>query len=129
MTKDAPVTAPKALVIEDDPALYLIFSKALQSAGFETNLAVEGQQALTQLEADPPDMILLDLHLPKVSGQAILRHVRATQHLANIPVMITTADALMAEQLRFEADMVLLKPICFNYLRDMALRFKDLPRT
>ncbi len=108
------------LVIEDDADLSLIFSQALQAAGFEAEIICAGDEALARLEATTPDIVVLDLHLPRVAGTDILRRIRADPRLAHTRVIIATAHPHMAESLRGEADLVLLKPISFSQLRDLA---------
>jgi DNA-binding response OmpR family regulator len=116
------MTTPFALIIEDEPDLAAIFAEALQMAGFDTEIVHDGQTALARLAATTPAVVTLDLHLPHISGQTILQQIRADKRLAQTRVLLTTADALMAESLRREADLVLLKPISFNQLRDLAIR-------
>ena len=115
---------PRALIIEDDEDLAIIFAEALQMAEFETEIAKDGQTALDKLAATQPIVIVLDLHLPYVSGEEILRRIRDDERLANVRIMIATADPLIAENLRNDVDLVLLKPISFNQIRDLAARLR-----
>lgn len=117
---------PFALVIEDDPDAAAIFSEALKAAGFEVEIIETGDKALERLKVTTPAMIVLDLHLPHVAGPEILRHVRADPRLAETQVIIATADPSMAESLHDQADLVLLKPISFSQLRDLAKRLRSL---
>ena len=116
------MTNPVALIIEDDESLATVFSMALQMAGFETEIARTGRAALTSIAELTPALILLDLHLPHVAGQDILRQIRSEERLARTWVILATADAITAEGLRGEADLVLLKPISVTQLRDLAKR-------
>jgi len=115
---------PLALIIEDDPDAATIFSEALQAAGFETEIVRTGDKALKRLAVTTPDAVVLDLHLPHVSGTDILRQIRADARLAKTRIIIATADPRMAELLRDQADLVLLKPISFSQLRDLAARLR-----
>ena len=115
---------PLALIIEDDPKLSIIFAQALQQAEFETNVVEDGNTALVRLAETVPAAVVLDLHLPDVSGDKILRQIRADKRLAKTRVILATADALMAQSLRKDSDLVLLKPISFNQLRDLASRLR-----
>jgi DNA-binding response OmpR family regulator len=117
---------PFALIIEDDPKLAFIFAEALKIANFETEIVQDGQAALDRLAATTPAVVILDLHLPHLSGSDVLAHIRADQRLAQTRVMLATADALKAELLRGEADLVLLKPISFHQLSTLARRFHPL---
>lgn len=110
-----------ALIIEDDEDLSLIFSEALQAAGFETEIIRRGDVALERLATTTPDVVVLDLHLPRVAGMDILHQIRTDKRLAGTRVIVATAHPNMAETLRDEADLVLLKPVSFSQLRDLAV--------
>lgn len=108
------------LVIEDDEDLSVIFSEALQAAGFKTEIIKSGDKALERLSDVVPQVVVLDLHLPRVAGMDILHRIRADKRLNSTRVIVATAHPRMAESLRDEADLVLLKPISFSQLRDLA---------
>lgn len=110
---------PLALVVEDDPQLVHIFETAMQIAGFRTATAVDGRAALEQLEQIVPDVILLDVHLPHVSGDELLRVIRADARLRAAQVVLSTADSRVASQLRADANLVLLKPVSFKDLVEL----------
>jgi len=116
------MTNPLALIIEDDPNLSILFTEAMRRAGFAVQTIVDGQTALTELSQLTPQVIILDLHLPKVSGKTILQYLRADDRLAQTYVILTTADPLTAETLRPLANLVLIKPISFYQLHDLAVR-------
>jgi len=61
---------------------------------------------------------------PHVSGKDILRHIRSAPYLTNTRVMVATADLLMADFLRDDANLVLIKPISFAQLRELAMRLR-----
>ncbi len=114
----------QALIVEDDEAIAAIYVEALQMAGYETEIAVNGRLAMQRLAEIVPALILLDLHLPEMSGEKVLHFIRTQPGLADTRVFLTTADHLLAEELRAKVDLVLLKPISLMQLRDMALRFR-----
>jgi len=116
--------SPLALIIEDDSKLANIFAHALQAAHFETEVFQDGRTALDRLAQVEPAMIILDLHLPYISGKEILRQIRGDERFAQTHIVLATADALMADELEDEADLVLLKPISFVQLRDLAQRLR-----
>jgi two-component system, OmpR family, phosphate regulon response regulator PhoB len=116
------MTTPLALVIEDDEDLAEIFSLALQSANFETEVVRDGQLALTRLAEIAPALVMLDLNLPHLSGAEILRHIRADQRLDKTKVILATAQDRLAEELRAQANLTLLKPISPEQLRLLASR-------
>ena len=111
-----------SLIIEDDEDLSDIFSQALIAAGFETEIIRNGRLALERLALVTPEVVILDMHLPEVAGSDILKYIRSESRLAMTNVVVTTADAVMAEQVRDQADFVLIKPISFGQLRDLTSR-------
>ena len=116
------MTPPLALVVEDDRQLSFIFSEALRKAGFEVVVVHDGKAAIEQLASIVPFMILLDLHLPYFSGGELLEHIRTTDRLKGVQVILATANAQLAESIRNKADLVLLKPISFSQLQNLAER-------
>ncbi len=113
---------PLALIIEDNPEQQNIFSQAIKMAGFSVEVIDDGEKAMQRLAKVTPHLIVLDLHLPTISGDEILRRIRADERLASVSVILATADPLLAETLSAESDLVLLKPISFIQLRDLAKR-------
>ncbi|MCB0176864.1 MAG: response regulator [Anaerolineae bacterium] len=123
MENNTLTNAPLALIIEDDKKQATIFSQALRMADYETEVIRDGQTALERLAETIPAMVVLDLHLPHYSGKDILRTIRSDARLEKTRVILATADALLAKSISEDADLVLLKPISFNQLRDLAKRF------
>lgn len=111
------------LIIEDDPSLAEIYKEALVFAGYRPDIVANGRLALEYLRTVKPDLILLDLHLPEVSGKDILKKIKQNEKLASTKVLITSADLLMAEELRDDVAIVLVKPISFMQLSNLAKRF------
>jgi chemosensory pili system protein ChpA (sensor histidine kinase/response regulator) len=118
------VSEPLALIIEDEADLSEIFSQALRAAGFATQVARDGRQALERLATLVPDVVVLDLHLPHVDGDDLLHRIRADERLAGTQVIIASADPLMAETLDGLVELVLIKPVSFVQLRDLSQRLK-----
>jgi two-component system, NtrC family, sensor kinase len=113
-----------ALVIEDEADLAEIFSLALESAGFSPEIIRAGDRARERLAEVVPEVVVLDLHLPRIDGDELLRQIRADARLERTRVIITSADPLMAEALDGEADLVLIKPISYAQLRDLSRRLQ-----
>ena len=115
---------PIAFVIEDDKNLALAFSEAVIDADFEVEVIYDGQVAMDRLAEVLPDIIILDLHIPNVNGIEILDHIRSSEQLQNIKVIVATADDHRAATLRGSADLVLLKPIGYRQLQQLASRLR-----
>jgi two-component system phosphate regulon response regulator PhoB len=114
---------PLAFVVEDDRDLATIFSEALQAAGCKAEVITSGDRALERLDAVVPFLVLLDLRLPGVTGQDVLAQIRADPRLEETRVIVATAHPLAADELRGTANLVLIKPVSFTQLRDLASRF------
>lgn len=128
MTEATPGATPLALIIEDNESVAGICRIALQQAGFEVELAEDGAVALERLATLAPTLILLDLHLPRVSGQQVLHHIHSHKPRIQARVILATADLLKAETLSDQVDFVLVKPFGFLKLYELAreLRFSSL---
>ena len=115
---------PLAYIVEDYRDTVTIFQGALEMAGYEVEAAFDGAVAQKRLTEIVPALIVLDLHIPSVSGDVILHQIRADERLKETRVFLATADANMAAQLRDDAELVLLKPIGFSQLKELAERFR-----
>jgi len=115
---------PFGYVIEDYEDSATIFQWALEKAGYEVEVAKDGAVAQKRLAEIVPDLIILDLHMPHVSGDKILQQIRSDERLSKTRVFLATADANMATQLRDQAELVLLKPISLAQLQELAERFR-----
>jgi CheY-like chemotaxis protein len=112
---------PLALVIEDNEDQADIMAKALEVAGFEAEIIASGIKALARLEAVVPDLVILDLHLPGVSGTGVLLQIRADPRLADISVIVVTVEPQAAEPIQHLANLVLIKPVDFMVLHNLAV--------
>ncbi|MBN1304277.1 MAG: response regulator [Anaerolineales bacterium] len=114
---------PLAYIVEDYEDMVVVFSKAMERAGYEIEAARDGAVAQQRLKEIVPDVVVLDLHLPGVSGDVLLKEIRADVRMKNTRVLLTTADAAKADSLRDLADLVLLKPVSFVQLQQLAEKY------
>ncbi len=91
-------------IVEDNTALALVYTEALNHAGFETEVVTDGREALARLDTLSPDLFLLDMNLPHVSGHYLLQQIRSEARFATTPIIIATANTVLAEALRPELD-------------------------
>lgn len=125
-----PTSNPLAFIIEDNEAVAQVFKIAIERADFETEVIPDGRMALEKLAAATPELILLDLHLPFVSGTEILHYLRNEQRFTKAQVILVTADLLKAETLTQTVDFVLTKPFGFVKLHELAKQVRaSLPKT
>lgn len=114
-----------ALIIEDDEDLADIFAEALRGVGFEVEQVADGKAAQERLNSGTlPFLILLDMHLPHISGGELLTQIKQDERFAKTIIIITSADARMGEAYSDQADFVMIKPISFVQLRDLTGRLK-----
>ncbi len=105
---------PRILVVDDNPANVEILRMRLEAQGYEIKTAADGEEALTAVRTHHPDLILLDVMMPKLDGVEVCRRLRADTSLPFIPVVIITAksdskDVVAA--LDAGADEYLTKPV------------------
>lgn len=83
-------TTKKILIIEDDPFLSEMYVEKLNQAGFEPEVAADGKDGMTKLKSLKPDLVLLDIVLPKMDGFEILKKLKADAGFKNVPVILLT---------------------------------------
>ncbi len=101
---------PRVLVVEDDEEIAQVLQRSLRLEGYEVRVAADGEAALDQSAAFNPDLVILDLGLPKLDGMEVARRLRSAD---DVPILMLTArDALEArvEGLDAGADDYLVKP-------------------
>ena len=87
-----PVTAaPRILVVDDTPALLDIVRKCLEQEGYHVRTCLESRLAVSIAREDPPDVIMLDVVMPEVSGWEVLALLRQDPGFARTPVIVCTA--------------------------------------
>ena len=104
------------LVVEDEPTLRETLAEALEADGFRAVQAADGRAALERFRAEQPDLVLLDLMLPELSGLEVTRQIRAE---SSVPiVMLTARDAELDKVVGLEmgADDYVTKPFSFREL-------------
>ncbi len=107
----------RLLVVEDDKAYRQFLSIALDMAGYRVHAAGSGAEAIETLQTVSPDLVLLDLSMPTVTGWDVLHYMRDQAALEHIPVVILTANAdeLTRRQTSAErANGLLVKPVSLD---------------
>lgn len=114
--------APFVLIVEDERDIAALFRHVMDLAGYRTEIAANGKIALERLADCLPDVVLLDLSLPGISGVNILQRMRVDERTKAIPVVVVTAYSELAESLAVEPDLVMLKPVSAVQLTDLVQR-------
>ncbi|MBN8656663.1 MAG: response regulator [Anaerolineae bacterium] len=115
---------PTALIVEDDRDIVALFRHVLDVAGYHTEIILDGKDAMDRLEVMRPNIVLLDLQLPRMSGVEILKRMRDDERLKRVPVVVITAYAPYADSLPVEPDLLLLKPVDINQLSSLVQRLQ-----
>jgi DNA-binding response OmpR family regulator len=115
----------RILVIEDEANILLSLRFVLERAGYDVEVATTGQDGLAQLRQDHPDLVILDLMLPDVSGYEVCQQVRADDQLADLPILMLTARAQQTERykgIEVGATEYVTKPFRFSDLLERVER-------
>ncbi len=113
---------PSALIIEDDRDIVALFRHVLDLAGYRTEIVLHGKVAAEYLAKSTPDIVLLDLGLPGMSGGEILAMMRADERLKNVPVVVITAHPHLVETLPAAPQLVLIKPVNIEQMSNLIQR-------
>jgi signal transduction histidine kinase/serine phosphatase RsbU (regulator of sigma subunit) len=114
ITLSSELSTSEVLVVDDNPTNLEVMRELLRSAGIPVVTCSGGREALERMREQPPDLLLLDLMMPEVSGEDVLREVRRDARLSDVPVILLTARASHEDRLlglRLGADDYLAKPV------------------
>jgi threonine synthase len=99
LSRVAPDRFPNVAIVDDSPDARRLIRRILQSQGnYSIYEAEGGKQALTLIEKERPDLIILDLMMPEMDGFAVLDHLKANPDTASIPVIVATAKELTPDE-------------------------------
>lgn len=103
----------KVMVVDDEPNILLSLEFLMQQAGFSVTTAEDGETALLRISETEPDLVLLDISLPGISGFDVLDHLRKDERFARLPVIMLTAHGREVEKekgMALGADDYITKP-------------------
>ncbi len=120
------MSSGRILVVEDNKDNMTLISDVLHSLDYDVLQATDGEQGIRVTGEERPDLILMDLSLPRMDGWTATRNIKADPDLQNIPVIALTAHAMVGDRERaLEAgcDDYMSKPINLRELADKLSRF------
>lgn len=88
----------KILVVDDEPHILMLLQDNLEMQGFEVLAASDGLEALEMVAKDPPDIIILDVAMPKMNGWDVCKTLKSSQDTKQIPIIFLTAFAQNADR-------------------------------
>src|SRR4051794_41787477 len=80
--------SPRILIVDDDPGLLLLLAEQLRADGFEIQTARDGAEALRRLRSGWPDLLVIDMMMPRMDGLSLAREIKA---LADLPIIVLSA--------------------------------------
>jgi len=112
--------SPKILIVEDNPQNLKVATLSLRPDGYEIVAAVDGEEALEVALREKPDLILMDIQLPKLSGLEVTRRLRQMDDFGEVPIIALTAYAMKGDEEKTReagCDSYLSKPVNTRELR------------
>ena len=116
----------RILIVDDEPNIVISLEFLMKREGFDVAIAVDGEAALKAIAEHVPDLVLLDIMLPKKDGFEVCQQIRANPAWQSIKIIMLTAkgrDTEIAKGLALGADTYLTKPFS---IKDLAARIKQL---
>jgi DNA-binding response OmpR family regulator len=105
---------PRVLIVDDDQDIVKLLSLHLRSEGYSVEVAYDGLEALDKISESQPDVIILDLMMPKVDGSVVCLSVKHTSATRRIKIIILTAKIQTKDKIeelcKLEADLYMTKP-------------------
>ncbi len=80
--------AKKILIVEDEELIYSLLEKKLSQEGYKVEVAKDGEEGLAKMRANKPELILLDIIMPKKSGFEVMEEMQKSEDLKNVPIVI-----------------------------------------
>ncbi len=109
------------LVVDDEPDIVRFAVSVLKNRGHQVMTAVDGPAAISKAHAEHPDVILLDLRLPRMDGRQVCRELKSSEQTRMIPVVMMTATALSIEDIESAAALGAADYLIKPFLRDVLI--------
>lgn len=123
--------AKKILIVEDNDLNLKLFRDLLEAHGYETLETKDGKEALSLTRHNQPDLILMDIQLPEISGLDITKKIKADKDICDIPIVAVTAFAMKDDEekiLRAGCEAYISKPISIGSFLETIQKFLDAGR-
>lgn len=120
--------AKTVLIVEDNELNMKLFNDLLQANGYETLQTKDGREALSLARNDNPDLILMDIQLPEISGLEITRLLKSEEQTRQIPIIAVTAFAMKGDEEKIReggCDGYIAKPISVTSFLQTVAQFLD----
>ncbi len=118
----------KILIVEDNESNMKLIQDLMEAQGYDTLQTRDGMEALSLAHQHQPDLILMDIQLPGVSGLEVTKWIKEDENLSSIPVIAVTAFAMKGDEERIRdggCEAYIAKPISVNTFIDTVKQFLD----
>lgn len=131
MSTPKPAQAYRLLAVDDMPDNLFLLQTILESEGFAVDVATSGSAALSKIKASPPDLILLDVMMPGMTGYEVTQRIRQDESLPAMPILLITAhdETIALKGLELGASDFISKPIDFDQLLTRIRAYLQLEHT
>ncbi len=126
--KETPATAKTVLIVEDNELNMKLFHDLLEAHGYNILEARTGPEALKMADEHRPDLILMDIQLPEVSGLEVTQKIKNNEQLVSIPIIAVTAFAMKGDEERIRqggCEDYIAKPISVSTFLEKVKRYLD----
>jgi len=118
--------ANKIFITDDDLNLVKAMQIRFQEAGFEVASAYDGQTCLEKIKMEHPDLIIMDVSMPKMDGYTVVKEIKSDQTLSHIPIIIMTGKDQMEDIFKMEGvKEFIVKPFEFDDILGMVKKLLD----
>ena len=120
----------RILIVEDSPTILYVMGDTLTKLGHEVLQAANGAEAVTMATEHKPDVVLLDVILPKLNGYQVCRKIKAQPETKHIPIIMVTSKGKQTDRhwgLEQGADAYIVKPVDPDELQSILSQFIPLP--
>lgn len=101
MEEDRKVIPRKILLVEDNQDSRELVVKILKNKGYQIIEAIDGEEALSKTQAEKPNLILMDISIPKIDGFEVTKRLKSMDEFKNIPIVALTAHAMKGDREKF----------------------------
>ncbi|MGX5818488.1 ATP-binding response regulator [Chitinophaga lutea] len=120
----------QVLLMEDSPVNRMIMQEFFQYLGVSFLMTDNGEDGLELVRSQRPDLVILDMHMPRLNGRQVIHAIRDDEQLKDIPIIVLSADAFREQResaLREGVNEYLIKPVQFSELRAVLEKYIDAP--
>ncbi len=119
----------RILIVDDETDLSEMLKFRLEAAEFQVKCAADGEEGLKKAQEDRPDLIILDVRMPKMDGLAVCRGLKSDDQTRSIPIIIlsaSTGEKTVSECLDLGANEYITKPLDFTHLMERIQHYLDI---